>query len=94
MDICKSEVVQPAATPFVRSLSAGQRVPAAVALWNHSIVMAGPSCYFRAMNGLLRAWSRARGRVRLPTSEGFAKLSDHARLPGRFFYRMTVAGGR
>lgn len=32
-------------------------------------------------------------RVKLPTSEGFAKLSDRARLPGRFFYRLTVAGG-
>ena len=38
----------------------------------------------------------AKPRVRplLPTSEGFAKLSDRARLPGRFFYRLVVAGGQ
>jgi hypothetical protein len=34
-----------------------------------------------------------KARLRLPTSEGFAKLSDHARLPGRFFYRLFAADG-
>ena len=33
-------------------------------------------------------------RVRLPTSEGFAKVSDHVRMPGRFFGRMFAAHGR
>ncbi|WP_269812743.1 hypothetical protein [Aurantimonas marina] len=35
-----------------------------------------------------------KARAPLPTSEGFAKLSDHARLPGRFFYRLIAADGR
>ncbi|MCQ8783013.1 hypothetical protein [Mangrovibrevibacter kandeliae] len=30
---------------------------------------------------------------RLPTSEGFARLSDRARLPGRFFYRLVGSAG-
>lgn len=37
--------------------------------------------------------AKPRARPHLPTSEGFAKLSDRARLPGRFFYRLVVAGG-
>ena len=35
-----------------------------------------------------------KARRQLPTSEGFAKLSDHARMPGRFFYRLLAADGR
>ena len=46
------------------------------------------------MNGFEPSRWRVRGGARLPTSEGFAKLSDHVRLPGRFFYRLMVAGGR
>ena len=34
-----------------------------------------------------------KARRRLPTSEGFAKLSDHARLPGRFASRLFAAHG-
>ena len=55
-----------------------------------AIVTAGPSCYFQPMNGIRRVKARAK----LPTSESFAKLSDHARLPGRFFYRFIAAAGR
>ncbi|MCK5933685.1 MAG: hypothetical protein KAG89_16100 [Fulvimarina manganoxydans] len=50
--------------------------------------MPGPcNCYFLAMIVI----ADLKMRRRLPTSEGFAKLSDRARLPGRFFYRLQSA---
>ncbi|UIJ72024.1 hypothetical protein [Aurantimonas sp. HBX-1] len=52
-------------------------------VWRHSC------CYVRTMFRI----AKPRARPHLPTSEGFAKLSDRARLPGRFFYRLVVAGG-
>ncbi|WP_280138023.1 hypothetical protein [Aurantimonas sp. Leaf443] len=33
-----------------------------------------------------------RARVALPTTEGFAALSDHVRLPSRFASRFSAAG--
>jgi len=58
------------------------------------IVSAGSNCYFSNVTTFLGKRRPAPpARVKLPTSEGFAKLSDRARLPGRFFYRLTLAGG-
>lgn len=48
---------------------------------------ARPCCYFPSMIMI----ADLKMRRRLTTSEGFAKLSDRARLPGRFFYRLQSA---
>lgn len=58
-------------------------------VWNGSReIVPGPcNCYFLAMIVI----ADLKMRRRLPTSEGFAKLSDRARLPGRFFYRLQSA---
>ncbi|WP_203566050.1 hypothetical protein [Aurantimonas aggregata] len=55
-----------------------------------AIVRRHTCCYIEAMFRI----AKPRARPLLPTSEGFAKLSDRARLPGRFFYRLVVAGGQ
>ena len=103
MDNVKSWVVQPwialGPAPVLAGLAPHGRSPGARA--DKCERLESLDCQSRiellfsaAMNGFSKSWVRARRRLRLPTSEGFAKLSDHARLPGRFFYRLMVAGGR
>jgi hypothetical protein len=41
--------------------------------------------------GIARFRSRGERRPRLPTTNGFAALHDHARLPWRFFGRFTAS---
>ncbi|MCB8838688.1 hypothetical protein [Aurantimonas sp. VKM B-3413] len=77
--------------PMQRTIDAGaRRPPPDRGRTDAAIVTARTSCYFQPMNGIRRVKARAK----LPTSESFAKLSDHARLPGRFFYRFIAAAGR
>lgn len=42
-------------------------------------------------NGSLRAVRREVNLRRMPTTQGFAALHDHARLPWRFFGRFTAS---